>query len=358
MNVRLRESENKAKFVELLFDTEESKVVDIGGRGLFGGVLQRKGKQRDFGAPDILGKIGIGTFHLHLRLFFRNYPGRILNPVKNTVMDFLHDIIDGNRSTGILETGAAMIASRGGEQRAVGGEEVEANETEFFDERNQSVKNLLIEGFADTTAEVGEGGLTGDAIAANANEAAVLIAAQRIAQDKTEILDGSNSIEITEQIEKEERNGIIAGSAKNGISISGNGTDKREVNGGGDQLRGATLGGSIVVDMDEFLSELVMGKPAGLFLGKWFTVPVVDKRIDFPELSDNIGNCEANEFAHVKSSGASRENLPPSKTLPGSPFLLINANHPTSTNPIQTNASDSSISTNTGGVALRSFSWA
>lgn len=82
----------------------------------------------------------------------------------------------------------------------------------------------------------------------------------------------------------------------------------------------------------------------------------VDKRIDFTKLSDNIADCEANVFAHLKVSGVSREWLRPSKHLPGTPFSFLN----TQNSPllIQTKASVSSLSTNTGGTALRSLACA
>jgi hypothetical protein len=49
------------------------------------------------------------------------------------------------------------------------------------------MKNLLITGFTDTTSEVGEGGLTGESIVADACKAAALIVGQRIAQDKAKV---------------------------------------------------------------------------------------------------------------------------------------------------------------------------
>jgi hypothetical protein len=356
VNVRLRESEKKAKFAELLFETEESKVVDIGGRELFGGVLQRKGKQRDFGAPDILGEIGIGTFHLYPRLFPRNYPGRIFNPVNNAAVNPLDDIIDGNRCAGILKATAAMIPGCRGEQGAVRGQDVEAQQSQFLDKGNKGMKDLLIQRFPNADTEIREGGLTGNTIVANAGKTAEVPAAQRIAQEMAEVFDGSNSFQITKQVEQKQRNGIIAGASDDGINIGGNGTDEGEIDNGSYKLGNTAADGAVVVDVNEFLAKSVTRKPAGLFLGKWFTVAPVDKRIDFPQLFDNIANCELNEFVHLKDPGVSREVLRPSKTLPGNPFLLVNAHHPTSPDPIQANASDFSLSTNTGGTALRRLS--
>jgi hypothetical protein len=271
-------------------------------------------------------------------------------------MNLLHDVIGGNGSAGILETMAAMIPGCGREQGAIGSQDVEAQKPQLFNQRNQGMKDLLIQGLSDANTKVGESGLTGDAVLTNACQTAIALSSFGIVKNQAEVLDGSDSIEIAEQIEKENRDGIVAGTAEDGIGDCGNRADERKIDNRGNQLRDAATNGTIVVDMDKFLAKFVMRKPTGLFLGKWFTVPSVDKRIDFPELSDNIANCEPNEFVHLKDPGVSREVLPPSKTLPGNPFLLVNANHSTFPDHIQTNASDSSLSTNTGGTALRSFS--
>ena len=123
----------------------------------------------------------------------------------------------------------------------------------------------------------------------------------RIPKDKAEVLEGSNSFQITKQIEQKKRNGIIARASEDGISIGGNGANEGEIDDGSDQLRDAAADGTIVVDVDEFLSRFVMRKPESLFFGKWFTVTAVDERIDFPELSDIITNREAGGFAHLKA---------------------------------------------------------
>jgi hypothetical protein len=65
----------------------------------------------------------------------------------------------------------AVIAGSGRKQRAVGSQDVETQKPQLFDNRNQGMKDLLIESFADAAAEVGECRFTGDAIVANAGEA-------------------------------------------------------------------------------------------------------------------------------------------------------------------------------------------
>ncbi len=330
MNIGLRESENKAEFGKRLFDTEETKVVSVGGREFFRGVLQSEGKNRDLGAFDVFRETGIRAFDLNAGFFAGNNSGWILNPVKDAVANLFNDIVDGNRRAGVLETMTAVIAGCGRKQGSVGSQDVEAQESQLFDNRNQGMKDLLIERFSDTNPEIGECCFTGDGIAADAGETAVVFATQRIAQDETKIFDGPDSIQVAKQVEEKERNGIIAGAAEDGIGIGRNGADEREINDGSDQLRHAAANGSVVVDMDEFLAEFIARKPAGWFLGEWFTVTAVNERIDIPELSDNIGNCEASKIAHVRSSGVSREALRPSNTLPGSPFLLVQLNPSTS----------------------------
>ena len=136
-----------------------------------------KGRILILGRLTSSGELGFGH-----SIFTRDsFPGMllagILQPVKNAVVDLLHDVIDGGGRAGILETTAATIAGRGGKQSAVGGEDVEAQKYEFLDKRNQSMKDLLISGFSNATVEEGEGGLAREAIIANAGETAEVLAA-------------------------------------------------------------------------------------------------------------------------------------------------------------------------------------
>jgi hypothetical protein len=55
-----------------------------------------------------------------------------------------------------------------------------------------------------------------------------------------------------------------------GVGIGGNGADEGEIDDGSYQWGQAVADGAGVVDIDEFLAELIMGKPAGFFLGKRF----------------------------------------------------------------------------------------
>lgn len=250
----------------------------------------------------------------------------------------------------------AVIAGSGRKQSAVGGEDIKVDKAEFFNERNEGLKDLLVERLSDTTMKIGEGSFTGDGIVTNADKAAVILSSLRIAQDKAEVLDGREFFEITKQVEEKKRNGIIAGTAEDGISNCCNGADERKIDSRTDQMGNAASNGTVVVDLNVFLSESVVGKPASFFFGESFGISAVDKRIDFAKHSDNMGNSEARVFAHTESPGVSRECERPSERLPGSPFLLVNANHQTASDPIQTKASGFSISTNTGSTALRSSS--
>jgi len=218
------------------------------------------------------------------------------------------------------------------------------------------MKDLLIQGFADMNTEVGEGSLAWDAIPLKSCPTPIVLTPRGIVKDQAKVFDGSDSIKITKQIEKEKRNGIVASSSEDGIGICYNGANEREINDGSYELTDAATNGTVVVYVDEFLPKFVMGKPAGLFFGKWFEVTAVDERIDFPELFDNISNCEAGGFAHLKAPRVSRERVPPSNDLPGNPFLLVNTSH--CTPQIQTKASVPSLSTNAGSTAVRSLSCA
>ena len=352
MNVRLRESEDKSKFSELFFDTEEAKVISVDGGEFIGSMFQSERKHLDFWAFDVLREVGTRTFNADPGLFSWNDAGRIFNSIENAVSDFLHDVIDGNRGTGILETMAAMVASIGRKERAVGRQDVETDDACLFSNGNQGVKDFLIQGFAETFMKVGEGCFTGNRIKANAGKTSIKLSAKRISQDEAEILDGSNSLQAAKQIEKKERDGIIARAAEDGISNSGNGADEGEIYSRTNQLSDAAGNGTVVVDRNGFLPEFVMGKPTSLFLGEGFDITAIDKFIAFKKLFDKMASSEANVIAHFETPGVSRECEPASKQLPGSPFLLVKTSPATPPNQIK--ASCSSSSTKTGTTALRS----
>jgi hypothetical protein len=142
VDVRLRESEDQTELFELFFDTEESEVVRINGGKFHGGILQGEGKNIDFGTSDISREIGIGTINGHAGFFPGNNSGWILKPVNNTVMDFLHDVVDGNRSAGIPETTATVVTGSGGKQSAISGQDIETQQSQFLYERNQGMKEI------------------------------------------------------------------------------------------------------------------------------------------------------------------------------------------------------------------------
>lgn len=321
MNVRLRKSENKAEIVEFFFDMEEAKVIGFDSGEFFGSMFQCEGENLNLRTFNAFGEIATRAFDSDMALFPRKYFGQVLNPIKDTVVNLLDDVIcNGNGSTGILETMAAVITGSRWKECAISSKDVEADKAEFFSERNESMKDLLVERLSDTFMEIGKGSFTGDGILANTDKAAVILSSLRIAQDKAEVPDGRDLFKITKQIEEKERNGIVTGTTEDGISNCCNGADEREIDSRTDQMGNASANGTVVVDVDVFLSESVVGKPASFLFGESFGVPAVDKRIDFAKLSDKMSNSEARVFAHTESPGVSRECEPPSKRLPGSPF--------------------------------------
>ena len=82
------------------------------------------------------------------------------------------------------------------------------------------------------------------------------------------MLDVGDFVEITAEVENEQRDGIVARGAEDGVGVGGDGADEREIDQGGDQLREAAANGSVVVDMWNLGMELIPGEPAGFFLGK------------------------------------------------------------------------------------------
>jgi hypothetical protein len=160
-----------------------------------------------------------------------------------------------------------MITGCGGKQGAIGSQDVEAQQSQFLNQRNQGMKDFLVTGFSDADPEIGECCLTGNPIFSKSRQTAIFASTIGIPEDLTEILDRSISFQITKQIEQKQRIGIITRPSEVGIGIGGNGADEGELDNGSYQLGDAATNGTIVVYVDEFLSKFVKRKPAGLFLG-------------------------------------------------------------------------------------------
>jgi hypothetical protein len=287
-------------------------------------MFEGKRKHFDFRPFDVFRKIGTGAFNAYPGLLAWNNAGRIFDSVEDTVSDFLNDVVDGNGSAGILKTMAAMIAGGGRKESAVDGQNVEADKAAFLNDGNNGMMDCLISGFTEPFTEVGEGCLARNAIRADAGKAAVNLSTDGIAQDKAKIFDGSRAFKTTKEIEKKDRDGIVAGAAEDRISDGGNRAYEGKINCGTNQLSNAAWNGSVVVDGGKFSYELVMGKPTSLFLGKKSSIATVDKFVAFEQLFDKMSCSDSNIFDHVKTQGVSRECVPSSKQLPGSPFLLVN----------------------------------
>jgi hypothetical protein len=95
------------------------------------------------GAFDVLGKVSIRAFGSDAAFFAGDDLSGILDPVEHTVMDFLHDIVDGNRGTGVVEVTAASVTSGGRKQGSVGSEDIEAEKPELFDHRGRNSRTAL-----------------------------------------------------------------------------------------------------------------------------------------------------------------------------------------------------------------------
>jgi len=184
---------------------------------------------------------------------------RNIGPAVAIVAPFKESFFDGDGSARVVEAATAMITGRGGKKRSISSQgDLKTQKSQFFDDGNQDMKDLLIKGFSDTVVEIREGSLTGDAIIANAGETAIVLSAPGIPQDKAEVFDRSNSIKVAKQVEKKKRNGIVARAAEDGVGDSCDRADKREVDDGSNQLGFPAANGTVVVDMDVFLSRFVM----------------------------------------------------------------------------------------------------
>ena len=322
INVGLSKSENQAEFGEGFLDAEELEVIAVDGGELIGSVFEGEGKDCEFGAFDVLGEVGIGAFGADAALFAGDDLRGLLDSVEHAVMDFLHNIVHVDRGAGVVEVTAASITGGGRKQGSVGSLDSVAEEAEIFDQGDEGMESLLITADSDSAAEVGEGSAAGNAIIRDSSKASIRTAQFGIAQDGAEVFDIGDFVEIAGQVEDKERDGVVARGAEDGIGIGGNGSDKREIDEGGDQARESAADGAVIPDLDRLGTELITGEPSGFFLGKWFGVGPVDSGIDFLELGDYSVNREPGEIDHLKAPWVSREGLPPSKTLSRNPFLF------------------------------------
>jgi hypothetical protein len=356
MNVGPGKAQNEAEFAERFFQAEEFEVVAVEGGEIFGGVFESEGKDRDFGAFDILGEVGVGAFGFNAALFAGDDLGGILDAVEDAVPHLLGDVVEGNGCARVVEVTAAAVTGGGRKEGSIGGQETEAQEVEFFDEGDEGMEDFLVTAFSEAGAKVGKGRAAGDARVEYSGKGSIRLAAFGIAQDGAEVFDVGNSVEIAGEVEDKKRDGIVARGAEDGIGIGGDGANKREIDQGGDQLRESAANRTVVIDVDRLRVKLITGEPAGLFLGKGLGMSPVDGGIDFLELCDYIVHRELGEINHLKNSRVSREAVRPSNTLSGNPFLFLHSLH--SPFPIQAKASGGSLLTNAGGMALRSLSCA
>ncbi len=312
MDVGLSESQNQSVFCERFLDPEEFEVVAVDDGEVLSSVFEGERKDRDFGAFDVLRKVGIRAFGSDAAFLSGDNPSGILDPVKDPVVDFLQDVVDRNRCAGIVEVTAAAVTGGGGKQGAISGLDAITQQAELFDQGNEGMEDLLVTALAQAAAEVGEGGATGDGI----------VTQPGIAQDGAEVFAIDDLVEIAAEVKNEQRDGIVARGAEDGVGVGGDGADERKIHDRSNQLRESATDGSVVVGRNKLRMELIPGEPAGFFLGKRLGVSPVDSGIDFLELCDYIVNRELGEINHLISSRVSREAVPPSNTLSGNPFLF------------------------------------
>jgi len=115
----------------------------------------------------------------------------------------------------------ATVTGGGRKQGSVGGLDVVAQQAEFLDKRNQGMEDLLIAAFSEASAEVDEGGAAGDRLVAKSGKAPMIgLTLLGIAQDAAEMFDVGYFVEIAEQGEKKEGDGIVAGASEDGVSMA------------------------------------------------------------------------------------------------------------------------------------------
>jgi hypothetical protein len=100
----------------------------------------------------------------------------------------------------------AVKAGSGRKQRAVGSQDVETQKPQLFDNRNQGMKDLLIETSRRCGCESWRMSLHRGCKRCECRRGAVFFAAQGIAQ-MNKIFDGTDSIQVAKQIERKRETG-------------------------------------------------------------------------------------------------------------------------------------------------------
>jgi hypothetical protein len=233
----------------------------------------------------------------------------MIQAIEDTISDFSDNIVYCDVSTILTEISAAFVASPGGEEGSVMGEDFEGNHLQVFKDADQDVKDFVIEGLADTLTEIRKGGFAGNHIERDTGVGSVGPTPVIIVQNRQDLVGIEASVQITKEIDEEDTGGIVARRTERGIAMGDQGANEGEIDQRRDHPGKTPANRAIGQDFDESLLELVMGKQVGF--GKRNRVRERNFGINFIEFCTNMINGEFFEGAHHEVSPGFRLRFQP-----------------------------------------------
>jgi len=131
---------------------------------------QSEGKQFDFRFFDIIGESVTGTLGIDADFGSQVLFGHVVESIKNPVFYFTDDIFNRNAGALVTKVGTPLVSCPGRVKRAVVGEDFKGDHLQLVEDIDQDVKDFIIAEGAYPAFKIGESGLTGDIVWANACE--------------------------------------------------------------------------------------------------------------------------------------------------------------------------------------------
>jgi hypothetical protein len=215
-----------------LFLEAEDLVEDTG--LVWISLLKAKGEDLHPGFRDVGGESVRRAVNFDPDLLAEDDPGRICKTVKDPLPDVSDNALELNHLTVFTEVGAAPVSGIGWEERAVGSQDFEGEESQKVGYLYEGMENAVVQGLTQAIFEIGEGGLTGDKAIANACIDPVVLPLDGVAQHLNECFHIGILFEVAEQFDQEQTHRVI-GEANEAVSVGNDGADKGEIYQGRDE---------------------------------------------------------------------------------------------------------------------------
>jgi hypothetical protein len=215
------------------------------------GLLKGEGHDFHLGPFDFVinGKPTGGALHLDADLFMKGLLIRMAEPVANPFTNIIDDADKLNTIAFPFKPGASFISGVCRKEGPVGSDDFIGEKPETFGDLDQDVKDLIVKLFPQTLFKVGESGLTGDVLIADAGVKTKVLSHLPVMQRLHEGFHVGILFEMAEKIEKKKTYRII-GVPDQAVPMGDDGADKRKIHQGRNKAGKPSLDSSIVMDTD------------------------------------------------------------------------------------------------------------